>query len=385
MTVVRRITATVSVLLVLLLALAGIGLGVTLWLQSWHSDYLRAAQGTEAISNPALQGLLNGLSNRADIMTVVIIVVAVVALGVGVVATVLLGRMIGGQLRAAISKIGGSAAQLLAVASQVAASTAQTAAATNESTATVEEVKQTAVMAQEKTMEASELSQDLSQRCKFGTASSTQNFGTFTHIQDDLEAVAGAIDRLAEQTQSVGDIIMTVNDLAEQSNLLSVNASIEAAKAGDQGKGFTVVAQEVKNLAEQSKLAVVQVRAVLHDIQEASEAAVRSVEQSREAIEAGKVEAGRSIDNTKAEVEIADRAIETAMQISATSRQQLAGMEQISHAMLSINEAGSQAVQGTRQVEKEVRELQRLADSLEALVDASARKRARSTSQPVAV
>ena len=75
-------------------------------------------------------------------------------------------------------------------------------------------------------------------------------------MQNQMGVVAETINRLSEQTQAVGDIITTVSDLAEQSNLLSVNASIEAAKAGEQGKGFTVVAQEVKSLAEQSKQAV---------------------------------------------------------------------------------------------------------------------------------
>ena len=72
--------------------------------------------------------------------------------------------------------------------------------------------------------------------------------------------MAASIVRLSEQSQAIGEIIATVTDLAEQSNLLAVNAAIEAAKAGEQGKGFAVVAQEVKSLAEQSKQATAQVR-----------------------------------------------------------------------------------------------------------------------------
>ena len=83
-------------------------------------------------------------------------------------------------------------------------------------------------------------------------------------------------------TQAAGDIIASVNDLAEQSNLLSVNASIEAAKAGEHGKGFAVVAQEVKSLAEQSKQAVAQVRTMLGEIQKASQTAVQAAAGGRE-------------------------------------------------------------------------------------------------------
>ena len=93
-------------------------------------------------------------------------------------------------------------------------------------------------------------------------------------IREQMEAIAESMVRLSEQGQAIGQIIATVEDLAAQSNLLAVNASIEAAKAGEHGKGFGVVAQEVKSLAEQSKQATNQVRTILSDIQKATTAAV---------------------------------------------------------------------------------------------------------------
>jgi methyl-accepting chemotaxis protein len=368
MTIVRRTTIAVSVPVVLLLAVAGIGIGVTVWLRSWYRGFAEAAEPAGVLDNSVLQGMLGSLNSRAGVMMIVIVVVAVVAVALSITAAVLLNRKTGRQLRVAITGIGGSAAELLAVSSQVAAATAQTAA-TNETTATVEEVKQTAILAQEKATEAFELTEQVAEMCRRGDASAQQNAGKFQHIRSDMDVVAEAIDRLNEQTQSVGDIIATVNDLAEQSNLLSVNASIEAAKAGEHGKGFTVVAQEVKSLAEQSKQAVAQVRGVLSEIQKASAVAVQAAAQSREAVEAGRAEAGRAIENTRAEVVVANGAAEATLQISATSRQQLAGMQQISQAILSINAAGSQSVSGTRQVEQAVRQLQDLAQSLRGLTD----------------
>ena len=184
-----------------------------------------------------------------------------------------------------------------------------------------------------------------------------------------MELVAEAIDRLNDEAQSVGDVIATVNDLAEQSNLLSVNASIEAAKAGDAGKGFTVVAQEVKSLAKQSKQAVAQVRAVLSEIQKASMVVVKAAEQGRETVEAGRNEANGALENIGARVVVATQAAEATSQIAATSRQQLAGMEQISPAILSINDAGRQSALGTREVEREVGQLRELTLSLKGLVD----------------
>src|SRR5207253_8764623 len=106
-------------------------------------------------------------------------------------------------------------------------------------------------------------------------------------IRLQMEAIAESIAGLSEQTQAISEIITTVNDLADQSNLLAVNAAIEAAKAGEQGKGFAVVAQEVRNLAEQSKQATAQVRTILGEIQRAANAAVLATEQGTRVVEGG--------------------------------------------------------------------------------------------------
>jgi len=136
-----------------------------------------------------------------------------------------------------------------------------------------------------------------------------------------MESIAESIVRLSEQSQAIGEIIATVNDLAEQSNLLAVNAAIEATKVGEQGKGFVVVAQEIKSLATQSKEATAQVRTLLGDIQKATSAAVLATEQGNKAVEAGvkqTAEAGDSIRlladsvNEAAQAATPDRRLEPA-------------------------------------------------------------------------
>ena len=313
---------------------------------------------------------VGGLSRTATVLVLVMTLAAAAVLGLCGVATVLLDRGVKRRLHVAIDGLGNATMHLLAVSSQVAAAAAQTAASTNETTATVEEVKQTAMLAQEKAVEAAALSQDIVETSKFGAASATKNFDHFRQVQADMDVVAGAIDRLNDEAQSVGEVIATVNDLAEQSNLLSVNASIEAAKAGEYGKGFTVVAQEVKSLAEQSKHAVARVRTVLGEIQKASNVVVQAAEQGRGTVEDGRDEAKKAQENIGSRVAVATRAAEATTQIMATSRQQLAGMEQISQAVMNINEAGKQSALGTRQVEQEVEQLERLTLGLRQLFGA---------------
>jgi methyl-accepting chemotaxis protein len=174
--------------------------------------------------------------------------------------------------------------------------------------------------------------------------------------------------RLAEQTQAIGEIIATVNDLSEQSNLLAVNAAIEAAKAGEQGRGFAVVAQEVKSLAEQSKLATAQVRTILGDIQKATSGAVLSTEQGNKAVEAGVKQAQDAGDAIRQLTEGIAESAQAANQIAVSAQQQLAGMDQLAQATENIKQATAQNLESMRQAETAVRNLHELGQKLEQLV-----------------
>src|SRR5205814_8058379 len=98
-------------------------------------------------------------------------------------------------------------------------------------------------------------------------------------VKEKVESTAENILLLAEQAQAIGEIIAAVNDIAEQTNLLALNAAIEASRAGEHGRGFSVVAGEVKALADQSKKATAQVRQILGEIQKATNKAVLSTEE----------------------------------------------------------------------------------------------------------
>jgi methyl-accepting chemotaxis protein len=341
MSIIRRMTVVLAATLVLLAGAAGVGI-------------------------VAMAGL-DGLGRSATGMILAMTVAALGGLGLCATALAFLHGVLKSRLRVAIGGLGSTTVQLLAVASQVASATAQTSAATNETSATVEEVRQTATLAQEKASEVSELTQTVVETSRFSEVSATKNRSHFEQIESDMNVVAEAINRLNQETESAGEIIEQVNDLAEQSNLLSVNASIEAAKAGDAGKGFTVVATEIKSLAEQSKRSVAHVRGVLNEIQKASSLVVSAAEQSRQTLELGTSEADKALDNASKRVAVATQAAEATSQIATTSRQQLAGMEQITQAVRSIAEAGRQSVLSAQQVEEEVGLLERVALGLRQL------------------
>ena len=158
-------------------------------------------------------------------------------------------------LETGTQNLSAAAAEILAAVSEHTASASQQSAAVNQVTATVSEAQAVFSADAAKAMEVAELAQDAMRVGQEGADSVENILKGMQDIRTKVEGIARNILALSEQTQQIGDIIATVTDIADQSNILAINAAIEAAKAGDQGKGFAVVASEVRNLAEQSKQA----------------------------------------------------------------------------------------------------------------------------------
>ena len=272
------------------------------------------------------------------------------------------------EISEGISVLASATSEIMASTVQVASGATETAVAVSETSSTVEEVKQTAQVASLKARSVSEAAQKAVQTAQDGRRAVEESVAGMGRIQEQVEVIAGSIVKLSEQSQTIGEIITTVNDLAEQSNLLAVNAAIEAAKAGEQGKGFAVVAQEVRSLAEQSKEATAQVRMILGDIQKAANAAVLATEQGSKAVEAGVKQSREAGEAIRQMGESIEESAQAALQIAASSQQQLTGMDQVALAMENIKQASEQNVAGSRQVEATVQNLHELGQKLKGLV-----------------
>ena len=277
-------------------------------------------------------------------------------------------REISRELIEGVTILASSSSQIMASTNQVASGAAETATAVSETTTTVEEVKQTAQLASQKARNVAETAQQAVKISQEGRKAVIDTIAGMNRIQVQMKSIAQTIVRLSEQSQTIGDIIATVNDLAEQSNLLAVNAAIEAAKAGEQGKGFGVVAQEVKSLAEQSKEATGRVRAILNDIQKATNASVLATEQGNKAVVEGVRQSQEAGESIRLMSDSIDQSAQAAVQIAASSQQQLTGMDQVALAMENIKQASEQNVVGMKQVEVTVQGLHDLGQKLKQLV-----------------
>lgn len=272
------------------------------------------------------------------------------------------------EIAAGVNVLASSSNQIAASITQLASSTEETAVAVTQTTTTVEEVKQTVHVSSQKAKYVSETAQNAAQVSNRGTGLVNETIEGVNNIQQQMEYIAETIVKLSEHNQVIGEIIAAVDDISEQANLLAVNASIEASKAGEYGKGFLVVAQEIKNLAEQSKQATKQVRTILSDIQKTSSNAVMVTEKGIKAVESSvkqSADTGEAIRELSRSIAESSQAV---MQIAASSQQQLAGMDQVVMAMSSIKQATTQNAASTKQAETAVKNLQDLGQNLKRLV-----------------
>lgn len=260
-----------------------------------------------------------------------------------------------------------SISQISAAVSELAANSAETSTSVTEISTTMEEVKQTTHVASDKATYVSDSAIQVREVSVEGEKATREAVSGMNRIKDEMGSLAESIVKLSGQTQRIGEIINTVGDLAEQSNLLAVNAAIEAAKAGEFGKGFAVVAQEIKSLADQSKTSTRQVATILNEIQQATSSAVMATERGSKAVESGvklSETAGESI--TALSASIAESADATS-QIAASGHQQLIGIDQLSTALDSIREATQQNLHGIKQLEEAASGMKSLSEKLKSV------------------
>ena len=242
-----------------------------------------------------------------------------------------------GNLTSSTEALDAAVCDLEQVALDQAASSAQQAAAVSEVSASLSELRQTSANSLDKANELLSTAQEAEQAADRGVALTTDTVEGMQSIRQRVELIRERIQTLSDHTQQIGDIISTVNEIAEQSKLLALNASIEAARAGEFGRSFSVVANEMRDLAEQSKQATRQVRQLLSGIQDSTTAAVVATEEGMQ-----RVAEGQDLTHETGEIirelqQVVGVTLDRCRTIADASNQQGQGVAQVADAMTNID------------------------------------------------
>jgi twitching motility protein PilJ len=197
-----------------------------------------------------------------------------------------------------------------------------------------------------------------------GTEAVQKTIDGMDTIRDQIQETSKRIKRLGESSQEIGDIVELINDIAEQTNILALNAAIQAAMAGEAGRGFAVVADEVQRLAERSGDATRQIEALVKTIQTDTNEAVISMEQSTSGVVAG-ARLAEGAGTALGEIEnVATHLSELVQSISSATQNQAAAASKITDTMNVIQEITTQTSEGTDQTSNSIGDLANLANEL---------------------
>jgi len=189
-------------------------------------------------------------------------------------------------------------------------------------------------------------------------------------MANNIRESASAIQQLATEARDIGQVIEVINAISDQTNLLALNAAIEAARAGEHGRGFSVVADEVRSLAQKTQSSTKQIRTIIERLQEGSERAVETMATSDKATEetvSTSASMGKALDGIGENV---DRIVEMSHQVAAATEEQSSVTEEISSNVQDISHLSARSSEDMTAASREIEELRAMAEKLEAQMKA---------------
>jgi methyl-accepting chemotaxis protein len=268
------------------------------------------------------------------------------------------------RVRKAAIDVSTSATQILEAADDMTAGATQqdqeitnTSSAVEELTVSMKQVSNNA----EASAEAARRALDAAEQ---GNRAVRDTLDGMQRIRASVQASAKKIKSLGDRSLEISEIINVINDITEQTNLLALNAAIEAARAGEAGRGFAVVADEVRKLAEHSRSATKDIAALIKAIQAETNEAVVVMEEGTREVEAGAGLADQAGKALEAISSVVRQSAELVQEISLASKQQVRGTEGVANAMQIISGITRQTTQGARQTASTVGHMVKLSEQL---------------------
>ncbi|MDY0340150.1 MAG: methyl-accepting chemotaxis protein [Coriobacteriia bacterium] len=254
------------------------------------------------------------------------------------------------QMQDSSSRLAGTSSEILSATEQQASGAAEQAASISETTATMEELAATYRQIAENANHVVKMAEASLGSAEDGQHSVMSTLGSMEQIKVRSQASAGKILQLGERSQQIGQVLVMINSIADQTKILALNAAIEAARAGEAGKGFSVVAVEIRKLAESVVQSTGEIEAIMTEIQSSANELVISTEQELKQVESGVTLAQSTGDSFEAILDTIEQTTAAAKEISAATQQQRSATEQVVKAMREVASVAQQTASASRQV-----------------------------------
>jgi len=284
----------------------------------------------------------------------------------------LIVRALSRQIGSAVQHMQSSSAELLAAANQQVSGAKEQATAMSEITTTISELLATSRQIAESAQRVARVSTDTSTAARAGDDTVARTQDSVTAIKRQVDSIVTSLFELGKKSQQIGGILEIINELAEQTNILAINATIEAAGAGDAGRRFAVVADEIRKLADRVSGSTKDIRTLVDDVRAAVNTTVMATESGSKAVDAGGRQFGDVASAFKRIVTMVVTTTEAAKEIELSTKQQASAVEQVNLAIASVAQAAKETEASSTQTAQTSSQLTGLSRDLARMIQPQA-------------
>lgn len=300
----------------------------------------------------------------------------IIAVGVSVVLAILIAltltRALTRQISGSVGQIRSSSAELQAAANQQATGAKEQVSAMNEIATTIGELLATSRQIAESAQRVSQIAEQTATSARSGDGTVNSAIDLIAGIRRQVDQIVSHMLELGKKSQQIGSVLEIVSELAEQTNILAINATIEAAGAGESGKRFSVVADEIRKLADRVAESTKEIRGLIDDVRSAVNTTVMATETGSKAVDAGTRQFSEVASSFRQIGGLVLTTTEAAREIELSTKQQTTAVEQVNAAIANVAQATKEAETSTGQTLQTASQLTTLSKELLLLVEEQA-------------
>ncbi|HEX8436213.1 CHASE3 domain-containing protein [Archangium sp.] len=293
--------------------------------------------------------------------------------GIGILVFVLgiatfIGKNLERKIQTAITQVQGSSADLHSAASQQVTGAREQASATTEISTTVKELLSTSRQIAGSAQQVARVADDTAGAARTGNETVQRAQEAIDAVSRQVDAIVNHMLELGKRSQEIGGILDIINELAEQTNILAINATIESAGAGEHGKRFAVVAEEIRKLADRVGGATKDIRVLIDEIRAASNTTIMATEDGSKAVQSSANQFKDVAGNFRRIADLVRSNLDVAREIELSTQQQTTAVEQVNTAILEVAQTARQAEVSSSQTLQTANQLAQLSKQLNAIL-----------------